>query len=89
MILRMILDIHTAPEGKKRKINFTDLQIHPLRYGLFKLYYDRARLFRLMRERVSALYTHAYGLFRYYYFFALPWFAIAAIASFTFSGSPK
>ena len=68
MILRMILDIHTVPEGTKKKINFADLQIHPLRYGLFKLYYDRARLYRLMRERVSALYTHAYGLFRYYYF---------------------
>jgi pyruvate,water dikinase len=30
-------------------------------------YYRRARQFRLLRERVSRLYTYGYGLFRYYF----------------------
>jgi pyruvate,water dikinase len=33
----------------------------------FKLFYHRAREFRLLREQVSGLYTYGYGLFRYYY----------------------
>ncbi len=32
-----------------------------------RLFYHRAREFRLLREEISHLYTYGYGLFRYYY----------------------
>ncbi|MCK7530807.1 MAG: PEP-utilizing enzyme [Marinilabiliales bacterium] len=34
---------------------------------MLKFFYKRAREFRLLREQVSGLYTHGYGLFRHYF----------------------
>ena len=66
MILQLVLDFEPAREEGKM-ISFSDLAALGHINFLFKLYYKRAREFRLLREQVSDLYTHGYGLFRYYY----------------------
>jgi phosphoenolpyruvate synthase/pyruvate phosphate dikinase len=54
-------------ETKSQKIRFSELQVSEARRILLRMFYHRAREFRLMREEISHLYTYGYGLFRYYY----------------------
>jgi pyruvate,water dikinase len=66
MVLQLVLDFEPSKEDGK-KTTFADLasrkQVNlPLRF-----FYKRSREFRLLREQVSGLYTHGYGLFRYYF----------------------
>jgi len=66
LVLRLITDFKPSKEDGN-KITFADLaskgQVNiPLRF-----FYNRSREFRLLREQVSGLYTHGYGLFRYYF----------------------
>jgi phosphohistidine swiveling domain-containing protein len=55
------------PYEKTTKIRFADLKVSFLRRPMVKLFYNRVRNYRLLREQLSAYYTYSYGLFRYYY----------------------
>jgi hypothetical protein len=67
MVLRLISDFKATPEEKMDKIRFADLKINPLRRPMVKIFYERVRQYRLLREQLSSVYTYTYGLFRYYY----------------------
>lgn len=61
-VLQLVMDfVPKKEEGKK--IALSDLKTS----RMLKFFYKRAREFRLLREQVSGLYTHGYGLFRYYF----------------------
>jgi len=61
MVLKLVTEFEPGGEEKGRKVRLADLKTSPM----FNLFYHRAREFRLLREQVSGLYTHGYGLFRY------------------------
>lgn len=66
MVLQLVVDFEPArQEGKK--MTLSDLAAKGEVNFPIKLFYKRAREFRLLREQVSGLYTHGYGLFRYYF----------------------
>jgi pyruvate,water dikinase len=66
MVLQLVVDFEpTREEGKK--MTLSDLAAKGEVNFPLKLFYKRAREFRLLREQVSGLYTHGYGLFRYYF----------------------
>jgi len=67
MVLGLIHSHVSSTEYGSRKIRFSDLEVSGIRKQILKLFYHRAREFRLLREEVSSLYTYGYGLFRYYY----------------------
>jgi pyruvate,water dikinase len=67
MLLGLILDFKSEPEEKSAKVLFADLKVNFLRRRMVKLFYERVRVYRLLREQLSAQYTYTYGLFRYYY----------------------
>jgi pyruvate,water dikinase len=67
MVLKMVVDFDPAPEERHQKIRLGELAGYKQLGIFFKLFYHRAREFRLLREQVSMLYTYGYGLFRYYY----------------------
>lgn len=61
-VLQIVMDfVPKKEEGKK--VTLPDVEAS----GMLKFFYRRAREFRLLREQVSGLYTHGYGLFRYYF----------------------
>ena len=63
MVLKLVTEFEPGGEEKGQKVRYADLKTSPL----LNLFYRRAREFRLLREQVSGLYTHGYGLFRYYF----------------------
>ena len=66
MVLNLVTEFESAKE-EGQKVSLSDLRSKgQVNYSL-KLFYKRAREFRLLRERISSLYTYGYGLFRYYY----------------------
>ncbi|NWG34142.1 MAG: hypothetical protein HXY42_06840 [Chloroflexi bacterium] len=66
MILRLVMDF--APKREEgKKVRLSDLKSSGRLSRAFQFFYKRAREFRLLREQVSGLYTHGYGLFRYYF----------------------
>lgn len=67
MVLRLILDFKPASEERMEKIHFADLKGSPIRRPMLRLFYNRVRQYRLLREQLSSLYTYSCGLFRYYY----------------------
>lgn len=67
MVLDMILDFKPGSEEKSAKIRFEDLKVSILRRPMVKIFFERVRAYRLLREQLSAQYTYTYGLFRYYY----------------------
>jgi phosphohistidine swiveling domain-containing protein len=67
IVLGLILDFKSESEEKSVKIRFADLKINFLRRPMLKLFYERVRTYRLLREQLSAQYTYTYGLFRYFY----------------------
>jgi len=67
MVLGLILDFKSKPEEKSAKVRFADLKVNFLRRRMVKLFYERVRAYRLLREQLSAQYTYTSGLFRYYY----------------------
>ncbi|MEJ2487391.1 MAG: PEP/pyruvate-binding domain-containing protein, partial [Anaerolineales bacterium] len=67
MVLKMATTFEPAQKPESQKINFSDLEISGIHGVFVRLFYKRAREFRLMREEISHLYTYGYGLFRYYY----------------------
>lgn len=66
MVFRLIVDFEPS-KGDGDKITFSELKSKGLVNYPIKLFYKRAREFRLLREQVSGMYTHGYGLFRYYF----------------------
>ncbi len=67
LILGLIADFVPAPKEQAQRVRFEELPVRGPRRWLLRELHQRARNFRLMRERVSFIYTHGYGLFRYYY----------------------
>lgn len=63
MVLKLVTEFEPGGEEQGQKTRYADLKTGPL----FSLFYRRSREFRLLREQVSGLYTHGYGLFRYYF----------------------
>jgi pyruvate,water dikinase len=66
LVLQLVMDFESPKEDGK-KVTLSDLKAKGQVNYPFKLFYKRAREFRLLREQVSGLYTHGYGLFRYYF----------------------
>lgn len=67
LILGLIADFVPAPKEHAQRVRFEELPVRGPRRWLLRELHQRARDFHLMRERVSFIYTHGYGLFRYYY----------------------
>lgn len=67
MVLRLILEFAAAPQEKTRRVRLAEVKSNPLRRPMLKLFYERVRQYRLLREQLSRLYTYTYGLFRCYY----------------------
>jgi phosphohistidine swiveling domain-containing protein len=67
MVLDLILDFKSAPDEKTAKIRFADLKVCFLRRPMIRMFFERVRVYRLLREQLSICYTYTYGLFRYYY----------------------
>ena len=67
LILQTVVGYERAEETRPAKAGFDDLPISGLRRWGMRLIYQRARQFRLFRERISSLYTYGYGLFRVYF----------------------
>ena len=67
IVLGLICNFKSKPDEKLAKIRFADLKVNFLRRPMVKLFYERVRAYRLLREQLSAFYTYTYGLFRYYY----------------------
>ncbi|MFN2236781.1 MAG: PEP/pyruvate-binding domain-containing protein [Anaerolineales bacterium] len=66
-MLDLIVNFKVSSEDTCTKTRFPDLELNGMARWRFSLFYQRAREFHLLRERVSAAYTFGYGLFRYYY----------------------
>jgi len=67
LVLKMVVDFETQKDEKGRKVRLEELSSRGRVSPWFRLFYHRAREYRLLREQVSSLYTYGYGLFRYYY----------------------
>jgi len=62
-----VADFEAPKDEKGSSVRLDELASRGRLSPWFRLCYRRAREYRLLRERVSSLYTHGYGLFRYYY----------------------
>ncbi len=67
LVMKMLVDFEPSKDAKGQKVRLIDLKSRRSVGARFRLFYNRAREFRLLREQVSRLYTYGYGLFRYYY----------------------
>jgi pyruvate,water dikinase len=67
MVLDLIVNFSPSSEDISSKIGLDNLDLRGFVRSRFMLFYNRAREFHLLRERISAAYTFGYGLFRYYY----------------------
>ncbi len=67
MMLKLVTDFEPGREEANQKVRYAELKASGKTNWHFNLFYQRAREFRLLREHVSGLYTHSYGLFRYYF----------------------
>ena len=67
MVLRLIVDFTSEHAEKTGKLQLADVKVNPLRRPMLKIFYERVRQYRLLREQLSKLYTYTYGLFRCYY----------------------
>jgi pyruvate,water dikinase len=63
LVLQMVL-AYPAQQAGRQKAGWEDLPLSPLRRAFLQPLYRRARLFVLLREQISSLYTFGYGLFR-------------------------
>ena len=64
MILQMIADYPAPTAVTTSRTSFDDLPVKNLRRRYLRLFYQRARRFRLYREAFSAVYTQGLGLIR-------------------------
>jgi pyruvate,water dikinase len=66
IVLQMVINFE-PPRVDRKKVTLADLRAGGRLNYPIKLFYKRAREFRLLREQVSGMYTHGYGLFRYFF----------------------
>lgn len=67
LVMELVVNFDPSGEEGEKKIRFHDLRTQRKAGPVMRHIYNEARSFRLLRERVSALYTYGYGLFRYYF----------------------
>jgi pyruvate,water dikinase len=67
LILDMVTSYQSRNGQDSKMIQFRDLRVRGLRGWILKVFYRRARQFRLYREKYSSLYTYNLLLFRIYY----------------------
>ena len=67
LVLRLMVDFTSEHEEKTGKVRLANLKVNPLRRPMLKIFFERVRRYRLLREQLSRLYTYTYGLFRCYY----------------------
>ena len=67
LLLNLIISYPQPPSTNKARVVFPDLKLNPLQHFTARLFYERARHFRLYREMTSSFYTFGLGLFRRYY----------------------
>lgn len=67
IVLKMIARMGSMADHRNGKVGVRDLDVPLTRRWLFRLFYRRARQYRVFREQVSSLYTFGYGLFRDYF----------------------
>lgn len=65
-VIRMALD-HAVSARDRQKTTWETLKVSALLRLRIRPIYQRARTFRLMRERISSMYTSSYGWFRVYF----------------------
>jgi len=65
-IKRMVLD-HTVSARDSQKTTWETLKVSAFQRMRMRPFYRRARTFRLLRERISSMYTSSYGWFRVYF----------------------
>lgn len=66
LIIRMAAN-HRVPDPNRRRIKVADLPVRGPRRVMLHALAARTRAFRLYRERISSLYTFAYGLCRVFF----------------------
>ena len=67
LVLQLIAD-HEAPESDREgKIRFADIRLARKGRRMLRIFYERARKFRLYREKFSSLYSYTLMLFRVTY----------------------
>jgi pyruvate,water dikinase len=67
MVLDLIVNFTPSTEDTSKKTGLNEINLRGIARSRFILFYQRAREFHLLRERISAVYTFGYGLFRNYY----------------------
>lgn len=67
MVLRLVIEYTQSEEPRTQKLKLADLKINPIRRKMVKIFIERVRQYRLLREQLSKLYTFTYGLYRVYY----------------------
>jgi pyruvate,water dikinase len=67
LVLELIAGFEKAAEGDSKKVHLADLPEKARRQGIFQAFYQRARQYRLYREKFSLLHSYTLMLFRDYY----------------------
>lgn len=67
LVLQLAATYQRREEASAPKVRLEDLPLHGLGALTFKVFYQRARLFRLFREKYSSLFTYTLMLLRTYY----------------------
>ena len=67
VVLNLIADYQRPEERTTGKVRLPDLALHGIQGLSFRIFYNRARQFRLYREQISSLHTYGLGLLRAYY----------------------
>jgi pyruvate,water dikinase len=65
-VIRMVVD-HAVSARDNKKITWQTLKASTLLRMRIRPIYQRARTFRLLREKISSMYTSSYGWFRVYF----------------------
>jgi len=67
VLLSLITGYQRAEENATSKVRLADLPLGGIQERSFRIFYNRARQFRLYREQISSLHTFGLGLLRAYF----------------------
>jgi pyruvate,water dikinase len=67
VVLNLINEYDRPEESTMGKVRLADLSLQGIKGRSFRVFYKRARQFRLYREQISSLHTFGLGLLRAYY----------------------
>jgi len=67
LILELIRNFEIDKDKTNHKIKYQDVKLSGMSGWLFRIFYKRARLFYVFREKYSSLYTYTLMLFRVYF----------------------